>query len=81
MQIRNHPKPLGMTGMSNALDTLWTHPERVRVRVRAPAGGKPRRRTMRKHLTFFGQKFAHPHPPPLSDVSHNSSEVDIGVYG
>jgi hypothetical protein len=50
-------------------------------RARAPMGGEPRRRPMRKHLTFFRQKFAHPHPPLSNDVSHNSIRVDIGEYG
>ena len=34
MQIRNHPKPLGMTGLSSGLDTAnwpWTHQYRARV--------------------------------------------------
>jgi hypothetical protein len=34
MQIRSHPKPLGMTGLSSGLDTAnwsWTHLDRARV--------------------------------------------------
>jgi hypothetical protein len=77
MQIRKGIKPLGMTGLLNAWTHRWTHQYRARV---PPTGGEPRHRPIRKHLTFFGQKFAHPHPPPLSDVSHNLILVDIGKY-
>jgi hypothetical protein len=34
MQMRNHPRPLGMTGLSNGLDSTnwpWTHQYRARV--------------------------------------------------
>jgi hypothetical protein len=90
MQIRNHPKPLGMTGMSNALDTLWTHQYRARV---PPWGVNRADATCVNISNFFTKKSPsnfstknvttriNPHPPPLSDVSHNSILVDIGVYG
>jgi len=72
MQIRKGPKPLGMTGLANGLDSAnwpWTHLDRAR---RPPMGGEPRRRPMRKHLKFlcpnsnplkfFHQKLAPTHP-------------------
>jgi len=31
MQIRKAPKSLGVTGLANGLDTLWTHQYRARV--------------------------------------------------
>ena len=75
MQIRKDPRPLGMTGLSNGLDTPLDTP---RPRARAPVGGEPRRRPIRKpltflwpnfkHLTFFRQKSDHQDQPPLTPI-------------
>jgi hypothetical protein len=84
MQIRNRAKPLGMTGLSNGLDTAnwpWTHQYRARV----PPWGVSRADALCVSTSHFSAKNVttriNPHPPPSNDVSHNSSEVDIGVYG
>ena len=91
MQIRNHPRPLGMTGLSSVSSGLASpSPGPLRPGREAPLGGRPAKGHSVRHLKFlcpnsnplkfFRQKIS-PHPPPLDDVSHNSSEVDIGVYG
>ena len=84
MQIRKAPKPLGMTGLSNGLDTTnwpWTHLYRARVPPwgvnRADATCVSPSHFSAKNLTTRISR----HPPLSDDVSHNSILVDIGEYG
>jgi hypothetical protein len=82
MQIRNHPKPLGMAGLSNGLDTAnwpWTHQYRARV----PPWGVNRADALCVSTSNFCAQIPstsnfstknvttriNPHPPQSSDVA------------
>ena len=81
MQIRNRARPLGMTGLSSVWTHRWTHQYRARV----PPWGVNRADALCVSPSHFSTKNLttriNRHSPPSDDVSHNSSEVDIGVMG